>query len=171
MRALATCIGKAGKSISAIEAKMLRASADKYRAEGFSAHESNVGAVSEAIAELEEDLQSITAQVKAYPIVEQGLPDTEGAKTVVAVDQSVIDQQAQASEAMLAIFAQIEKSCSSLLGEKVYSSPKETVAKAGNQPSDYLQSFSKIEESLKRMSINNPNTSVSSFTSTPISTK
>lgn len=66
MRALATCIAKAGKSISAIEAKMLRTAAEKYRLEGFAAHESNIGAVSEAIAELEEDMQSIVSQAATY---------------------------------------------------------------------------------------------------------
>lgn len=180
MRALTTCLGKAGKAISPIEAKMLRASADKYRDEGFSAHESNIGAVSEAIAELEEDLESIIAQVKAYPIIEQGLPDVEEVKTVVATDQVVInDEGAAAREAILTIFAQIEKSSASLLGhpsvtqgeEKVYKATEQATPDTTKSIDTYSDCFLKIEESLKKIFINSTNISVSNSTSTPILTK
>lgn len=178
MRALTTCLGKAGKAISPIEAKMLRASADKYRDEGFSAHESNVGAVSEAIAELEEDLESIIAQVKAYPVIEQGLPDSqEIVNTVVATDQvTVEDKSVAAREAMLTLFAQIEKSSASLLGnssvtqgeEKVYKAIEQATPDTAKNTDVYSDCFSKIEESLKKIFINNTDISVSNSTSTPI---
>ena len=93
MRALATCLTKAGKLISPVEARMLKESAERYRAEGFTAHESNVGAVSEAMAELKEDLKSIREQVKGeiYAAAERVKQDQIDTRRVLADTVNSLD--------------------------------------------------------------------------------
>jgi len=61
MSSLAQCIKIHG--MSSVEAKKLQEAAQAYRDEGFSARDANVGAVKDAIVELEAERSDILAQV------------------------------------------------------------------------------------------------------------
>jgi hypothetical protein len=123
MRALSTCIAKAGKSLSSVEAKLLKAAADRYRSEGFSPQESNIGAVSEVIAELEEDLKSIMEQAKAVKIVETTLDDTP-----IQANPSVNSPPLIESSLLNDVFSALERASLAVTDtqpvvEQVYSNP------------------------------------------------